>query len=979
MNMTPQRLKRLNEIFDEAIEVEPAKRSAFLDKACATDSSLRAEAEQLLAEADETHDFIEPRLNQLHPQTLFVGARLGPYEIVGVIGSGAMGEVYRARDTRLNRSVAIKVLTTQEQLHPSARLRFEREARAVASLSHPNICALYDIGYENTIAYLVLEYLEGETLATRLTKGALPPLLTLQYAIQIADALDTAHRHGVIHRDLKPGNIMLTKTGAKLLDFGIAKVRVVEDAAGVTPLSNQTGSLTEEGTLLGTLQYMSPEQLEGAEADARTDIFAFGAVIYEMATGRKAFAAKSQASLIGAILERNPPPITIEQPGSELAAPPPLDHVVGICLAKKPDDRWQTTHDVLVELKWIFHTSSQTARPATAIANDRKRERRLFLVLAGLFIAFLVLVIVHVREHSLEAAIVRFSIEPPEKVKFADVDLAGPPLISPDGLRLAFVGVDETGKRQLWVRPLDALSAQPLAGTMNARYPFWSPDSQYIAFFADGKLKKAWLGYGAPQIICDAPDGRGGSWGTSLGGDAGTIVFAADSAVGLSRVSSSGGDPVPATVLDPLRQELSHRHPAFLPDGRHFFYVAISTQAQKNGILIGDVQAKPDRRNFLRLMHGDARVSYAPPGYLLFLRNNDLVAQAFDTRRFELQHEPFVLTDHVAQGRVRHTSDFSVSSNGVLAWRTQSGGSRQLAWFDRSGKQLDGLDARDYDFNPSLSPDGGRIAVSRLDESIGPQFAGRQTGVENIWFLNSAHGGATRFTFGAGTQWSPIWSPDARRVVFGLDRAPEYGLYLKQASGAGSDELLLKTSELSVPTDWSRDGRFIIFSQLASNGKWDIEVLPLVGNRKPIPLVQTDFDERYGQFSPDSRWVAYSSDESGRFEVYVRAFTEGGHVSAGKWQVSSNGGYSPRWRADGKELYFNALDGKLMAAAVKSRETFDAGTPEVLFDTGHPSDLSYRDFYYDVRPDGQAFLISRLLRSAPSINICLNCLGVMKK
>lgn len=978
MNMTPERLKRLNEIFDLALRVEPAKRSAFLDTACETDSGLRAEVEQLLAEAEDTSDFIEQQLNQMRPPPLCAGGRLGPYEIVGLIGNGGMGEVYRAHDTRLNRNVAIKVLTAQVALHPGARVRFEREARAVASLNHPNICALYDIGFENTVAYLVLEYLEGETLATRLTKGALPPLLILQYAIQIADALDTAHRHGIIHRDLKPGNIMLTKTGAKLLDFGIAKVRDVE--GGVTASSNQTTSLTEEGTLLGTLQYMSPEQLEGTEADARTDIFALGAVIYEMATGRKAFAGKSQASLIAAILERDPPPIAMEQPRLEGAAPPPLDHLVGTCLAKKPDDRWQTAHDVLVELKWIFNTSSQAARPASLVASDRRRERWLLLVLACVFTAFLVIVIVLVRQHSAEAPVVRFSIETPEKVKFADVDLAGPPLVSPDGLRLAFVGVDDTGNRQLWVRPLDALAAQPLVGTVNARYPFWSPDSQFLAFFADGKLKKVWLGYGAPQILCDAPDGRGGSWGTSLDGDGGTIVFASDIGVGLSQVSSTGGKPVVATVLDSSRQELSHRHPTFLPDGRHFLYVAISKQAENNAIFIGDIQSKPDRRRVLRLMRGDARVSYAPPGYLLFLRDNNLVAQAFDTPRFGLRGQPFVLTDHVAQGRVRHTSDFSVSSNGVLAWRTQSGGSRQLAWFDRSGKQLDGLDARDYNFYPSLSPDGRRIAVSRLDESIGPQFAGRQTGVENIWLLNSAHGGATRFSFGAGTQWSPIWSPDARRVAFGLDRAPEYGLYLKQASGAGDEELLLKTPQLSVPTDWSRDGRFIIFSQLAPNGKWDIAVLPLVGNRKLIPVVQTDFDERNGQFSPDSRWIAYSSDESGRFDVYVRAFTEGrGHVNAGKWQVSSTGGYSPRWRADGKELYFNTLDGKLMAAAVKSRDTFEAGTPEVLFDPGHPSDLSYRDFYYDVRPDGQAFLISRLLRTARSINICLNCLAVLKK
>jgi serine/threonine protein kinase len=974
--VTPQRLERLKEIFDSAIEIlEPEKRSAFLDIACGADSRLRVEVEQLLLEAENGRESPNGTLDQARARLLPQGTRLGPYEILDLAGTGAMSGVYRARDTRLDRVVAIKVLAPQMLLHPNARMRFEREARAVASLSHPNICALYDIGYERTLAYLVLEYLEGETLAARLTKGALRTQQVLQLAMQLADALDTAHRHNVIHRDLKPGNIMLTKTGAKLLDFSIAKIEVAESAGGVKAM--ETASLTEAGAILGTLQYMAPEQLEGTAVDARTDIFALGAVIYEMATGRKAFPGKSQASVIAAILDHDPPPITAEHPKLEDPASPALDHVVGTCLEKKPEDRWQSARDLLIELKWILNSSVQTPNGTSLIARYRQRERWLSLLVAGVFIAFLVTFVAHLRRSYPKAHVVRFSIEAPENIRFADVEFAGPPVISPDGSQLAFVGFDASGKRELWLRPLDAPTARPLSGTTNARFPFWSPDSRYLAFFADGKLKKTGPGYAAPQTLCDAPDGRGGSWGTLAADDGGDIVFAPDIAVGLSRVSPSGGDAVPATVLDQSRQELSHRQPTFLPDGRHFLFVATSKLAENNGIFIGDIR---DRRNVHRLMRVDSKVSYAPPGYLLFVRDSNLMARAFDAQRLQLHGEPFVLADYVAEGRVRHAGDFSISNNDVLAWRTQSGNSRQIAWFDRNGKQMPGLDAREYYFNPRLSPDGGRIAVTKLDESIGPQFFGRLPGVENIWLLNSARGDATRLTFGAGAHWSPIWSPDGRRIIFGLDRPPEYGLYVKQASGVGAEELLLKTARLSIPTDWSRDGRFIIFSQLAQDGKWDISILSLVGDRKIIRLPETESDERYGQFSPDSHWVAYSSEESGRFEVYVRPFSgRPDLVSKGKWQVSTGGGYWPRWRRDGKELYFNALDGKLMVVTVKSSSTFEAGVPEVLFDPGHPGELAYRDFYYDVWPDGQRFLISRMIRAAHSINICLNCLLLAKK
>jgi len=539
--------------------------------------------------------------------------RLGPYEIISSIGAGGMGEVYRAKDTRLDRMVAVKVLPEHLSSNPQLRERFEREARAISSLSHPHICALYDVGQQNGIEYLVMEYLEGETLAARLKKGLLPTEQVLQYAIQITDALDTAHKHAVVHRDLKPGNIMLTKTGAKLLDFGLAKVRAAEAAAGMTALPTQTTPLTGEGTILGTLQYMAPEQLEGAEADARTDIFALGAVIYEMATGRKAFAGKSQASLISAIMSAEPPAISTLQP----LAPAALDHVVRTCMAKEPEARWQTAHDVLVELQWVAQAREEQAPPRQAHASP------FWIAATAVFgVALAVVTFLYFHQKPPEPRPIRFSISPPENAAFADLFEAGPALISPDGSRLAFVTGDST-KHQIWVRSLNSLAAQPLAEAGDFAYPFWSPDSRHVAFFADGKLKKVSADGGPTQILFDAPNPRGGSWARASDGGPGIIVFAPDRYVALFRVSAAGGEPVQLTALDSSRQQVSHRQPEFLPDGRHFLYAA-RDKAEKSEVFIGDLQAKPDPRSAHLLMGGVVRASYAPPGYLLFVHENTI-------------------------------------------------------------------------------------------------------------------------------------------------------------------------------------------------------------------------------------------------------------------------------------------------------------------------------------------------------------------
>jgi serine/threonine protein kinase len=601
--------------------------------------------------------------------------RLGPYEIISSIGAGGMGEVYRARDTRLNRIVAVKVLP-EHLSNPQLRERFEREARAISSLSHPHICALYDVGQQNGIEYLVMEHLEGETLAGRLKKGPLPTDQVLQYAIQITDALDTAHKHAVIHRDLKPGNIMLTKTGAKLLDFGLAKVRAAEAVAGMTAAPTQTTPLTGEGTILGTLQYMAPEQLEGKEADARTDIFALGAVIYEMATGRKAFEGKSQASLISAIMTAEPPSISTLQS----MAPPPLDHVVRSCLAKEPEMRWQTAHDVLVELKWIVDAGSQAGIPKPVVAHWKRRELFSWALTAVVSLALLVLAFVHFRQKPTQARPFRFSVSPPEKVTLSPAA----PAVSPDGSLLAFLAATE-GRSMIWIRAIDSLVARPLAGSDWASTMFWSPDSHFLAFIARGKLKKIELSTGSVSTICDADSNTQGDWN----GD-GIIVLSMSKTRPLHRVQAAGGVPTQLTALDPLRGDFSHSWPQWLPDSRNFLYFVETALRETTGIYAAALG--PATAASKLIVESYAAGRYASPrssstGHLLFLDGDALMAQSFNPSSVKLTGEPMRIAEQVGGLMVEYAGNpgFSISQNGVLAYHSITGPRSQLVWLDRAG------------------------------------------------------------------------------------------------------------------------------------------------------------------------------------------------------------------------------------------------------------------------------------------------------
>ena len=874
--------------------------------------------------------------------TLATGTKLGPYEILSPLGAGGMGEVYKAQDTRLERTVAVKVLPQHLSSSAEVRQRFEREAKTISQLSHPHICALYDVGNQDGVEYLVMEYLEGETLAERLVKGPLQLEQTLRYGIEIADALDKAHRQGIVHRDLKPGNVMLTKSGVKLLDFGLAKaVAPAGSVSALTSLPTMAGgpNLTQEGTILGTFQYMAPEQLEGKEADARTDIFAFGTVLYEMATGKKAFSGASQASLIAAILEREPAPISSVQPMS----PPAFDRVVKTCLAKDPEDRWQTAHDVMLQLRWVAEGGSQAGVPAPVAARRRSRERLAWAanaVTAAAVAATLLLL----RPHSEPPRVIRSFINAPEKTEF-DFE-AGAMALSPDGCRIAFVAKNPEGKDLLWVRSLDALAAQPLSGTEGTSYPFWSPNGASLGFFADGKLKRVDASGGAPETLCDAQAGRGGTWSREGG-----ILFAPSQFSGILRVSSSGGAPAPVTQKNPLKGEESHRFPVFLPDGRHFLYLVITSLSdtrRRDAIYAGSLDPKEEGK---LIGYAGSKAVYARTGYLLFYREKTVVAQAFDAKRLRLTGEPFPIADQVSRFSSRDAV-FSVSDNGMLAYQPGrgSGSTSQLIWLDRAGKQVGTVGApMDYT-EPRLSHDNRRLAVVIRDAS----------GNADIWIYELSRGFATRLTFDPADDVAPVWSPDDSRIVFSSTRNLPENLYWKPSNGIGKEELLYKSADRCFADSWSPDGRFILFSALEPKTRWDEWALS-ISDRKAFPVVQTEFGEDLGQFSPDGQWIVYHSNQSGTWEVYVQRFPEPG----GKWQVSNAGGRMPLWGPDGKEIFYAALDGKLMAVAVRgSASGFEADSPRRLFEKRM---VAAPDRQFDVSADGQRFLMNVPLEEEKNI------------
>ncbi len=838
------------------------------------------------------------------------GHALGPYEILAPIGAGGMGEVYRARDTRLDRTVAIKVLPEHIAKRDDIRQRFEREARAVASLNHPNICVLFDIGSQDGTGYMVMEFMEGETLADRIAKGPIPIEQALKLAVQIADALDRAHRAGVTHRDVKPGNVMVTRDGVKVLDFGLAKAGT---SATLGPNdATLTHALTTEGVILGTPQYMAPEQFEGKEADARADIWAFGAVLYEMVTGQKAFQGKSYSSLVGAILSTDPPPMAVTP-----FTPSWLERLVRRCLNKDPEERYQSMRDVVLDLRAPAPEPASTAAPA-------KAGYWLWAFLASA-VALVALAAVHFWPATpAELPLRTLSINPPDRATIQEA------AISPDGKQIAFAAILD-GKRQLWVRPMNSLSARLIDDADSARLPFWSPDSRWIGFFAGGKVKKLDASGGPAQVLCDFSISHGGTWNAE-----GTIIFANDT-FGLMRVPALGGTPVPLTIPDRAKGESSHRFPVFLPGGRRYLYAVLASNDNVAGIYLGTLDSKERTRLLGDISSAEYVVGPSGAGYLLFVRQGTLMAQPFDPGRGVLTGDALAVMQQVETSSFLR-GRFSVSGNGFIVTETGGADRARLTWLDRTGKTLGVVgEPMAALARPQLSPDDTQV-VFRQTDGWNP----------DIWRRDLVSGIPTRVTF-SRLNHNPVWSPDGSRIAFASGRLGVNQLYVKSISGTGAEELLLQTENSKTPTSWAANGRWLLYTEQDAKTRSDLWILPMDGERRPAPFLQTSFDEKDGAFSPDGRWIAYVSDESGNDEVYVQPFP----ATGAKWRVSRDGGRWPAWRRDGKEIYWLDASAALQAAAANAGIPFQVGAPQRLFETR----IQNPNERYAVSADGKRFLV----------------------
>jgi len=883
------------------------------------------------------------------------GERLGPYEIVGPIGAGGMGGVYLGRDTRLDRSVAIKV--SAEQFNE----RSETEARAVAALNHPNICTLYDVGPN----YLVMELIEGETLSDRIKRGALPLDEALDIALQIADALAAAHERGIVHRDLKPANIKIRPDGSvKVLDFGLAKL---ESAQAVTNDSPTMMAPTLAGMILGTAAYMAPEQARGLSVDKRADIWAFGVVLWEMVTGQKLFDGETVTDVLANVVHREP---DVNQ------APQRVRRLLRSCLARDARKRLQDIGDarLLLEEEAAPAGVSAPATPQTVHSVSLVVGSKIAWGVAGLALVLLAaLAWFHFREKPPVAETVRFQVPLPDKFNIQYVAL------SPDGRNLAYSGFTADGMGHIWVRSLDTLEARMLAGTENGGSPFWSPDSRYIGFTDGGKLKKVDVAGGAPPMMLAEITGNAGlgTWNKDN-----VIVFGARAnGGGLRRVSAAGGTPEPITTVDQKRTETSHSFPQFLPDGKHFLYERLSSDASLTGVYVATIDTKPADAPSKRLLEVGSGATYVPApeqktGFLVFYRGSTLLAQPFDAAALEFKGDPVPIAEQI--GSFGRSAWYSVSASGALAYRTGGSGQRQLTWFDRKGNVLGHLGEPGLYYDVALSPDGKQAAVYQPSDQY------------DIWLYDLARGGKTRFTFTPTFDRYPIWSPDGRQIAYcsGKSNNTDIGIYRKPSNGAGEPELLLKTGEISCPEDWSRDGKYLMYSTLDSNQtKSDLWVLPMSGkpgDAKPMLYLQSHFMQLQAHFSPDGRWVAYSSNESGKWEVYVRPFTPGGASPAGdgKWMISNGNGMEPRWRRDGKQIFYWNTLGKLTAVDIEAgAASLKPGLPTPLLDLPIAESSPGITNIWDMTIDGSQVLASTgvdIAANAP-ITVVLNWRAAIKR
>ncbi len=879
-----------------------------------------------------------------------IGQTISQYKILEKLGEGGMGIVYKAQDTKLDRFVALKFLPPHLAASEQDKARFIQEAKSAAALNHPNVCSIIDIQEHEGNLFIVMEYVDGQTLMDK--KSSISLKQAIEIGIQIADGLAVAHEKGIIHRDIKPENIMVRKDGiVQIMDFGLAKL------AG-------TSRLTKMGSTVGTLGYMSPEQVQGAEADHRSDIFSLGVLLYEMIAGRSPFNGAHESAILYEIVNVDVPPMVTVKPELD----PALDAIVLECLEKDPSERYQSIAEVSKELRRFkressrsrasrvmpvtgaFHPGSFIGNPPpaqgteTGVFSTAKNNSTIWMAVALLFVCITIIVAVFpgIITQPSSNGVTKAYIPAPEKLTFSNSFGGGQLALSPDGTELAFIAVDSSGNTGLWLRPINALSATLLSGTQGAAFPFWSPDNHYIGYFSGGKLKKIEKTGGPSFTICDVVTPRGASWGKD-----GKIVLPTDQVTGLSVVSESGGIPVVLTTLDSTRNEQTHRYPFFLPDGKHFLYFSRTTASGSGSALDAICVGSVDGKTMIRLLPGISNVQYAA-GHILFMRENTLMAQSFDPDALELKGDPFPIAESVDFSTRYSIASFTVSQTGVLVYLGKSiATTPELALFSPSGKKLRSFGQPEVFVVAKMSNDGRTIAMDLYEVTA------RNA---DVWLYDVLRNVKTRFTFDGGVDAYPIWSPDGKNIIFSSNRKGHYDLYEKLANGASDEQLLYATNQTKTPTDWSMDGKYVLFYATNSqNSKSDIYYIPMTGERKPVPFVATEFNEMFASFSPDGRWVAYQSNESGKNEVYVRPFPGPG----AKWQVSASGGTNPRWKNNGKEIYYIANSRLYEADVNGTGSTFNVGNVREYFDPATVGGINVGNgILKDISPDGQSILLS---------------------
>ena len=961
MEVTPERWQKIEQLYHAAVEREESQRAAYLHEVCASDSALRQEVESLLAQEKRRDGFLESPAVEVAAKMLAMdanrslsGKQLGCYKIVSLLGTGGMGEVYQAHDTKLGRDVAIKVLPAAF-VHDAERLaRFQREARLLASLSNPNIATIHGLEHSDGLQYLVMELVPGQTLAERVSAGALRIEEALKIAAQIAEALEAAHEKGVIHRDLKPANVKVTPEGrVKVLDFGLAKAFAGDSGLDLSNAPTVTAMGTEEGRVLGTPAYMSPEQARGKDVDKRTDIWAFGCVVYELLTGRRAFRGETVSDTIAAVLEREP-----DWQALPLATPAKIRDLLRWCLQKDSQRRLRDIGDARMEIEEAL-AAPAIAEPSAPSKGIRALGRRpLILSLGALLLgaAIASLATWNLKPTPSPRPISRFTITLPPGQQLTGLDTGPAVALSPDGTHLAYVAI-QGGTQQLYLREMDSVESKPIPGTEGAVNPFFSPDGQWVGFFAGGNLKKVPVSGGAAVTLGDASNPHGASWGSQ-----GMIAFTPANGLGVQQVSDAGGTPQPLTPLE--KGELSHLWPEFLPGGKAVLFAAGSTAINfTNARVAVQSVGTGERRNLVQV---GTNPRYAPSGHLVYAQGGSLMAVPFDPQRLAVTGTAVPVVEGVLQSPVSGAAQYSISATGSLVYvlgGVQSNQSK-LVWVSRSGaEQPLAAPARAYR-GPRVSPDGRRVAVTIQEQE------------SQVWLYDLSRETLTRLTFGGNVNNNPSWTPDGKRIAFESSNEGPLNIFWQLADGSGGLERLTTSEYVHVPHSWSPDGQLLAFIEYTPTTGYDIWLLRM-GDHKAQPFLRTPFNESVPRFSPDGRWLAYISDESGRYEIYVQPYPGPG----GKWQISTEGGTEPAWNPNGRELFYRSGD-KMMAVDITTQPGFAAGKPRMLFEGRYrPTPVTSPN--YDVSSDGQRFLMlkpSEQAQAAPTqINVVLNWFEELKR